>query len=66
MFQGWLKGISMKCQGCFVQALMIGKFKGVSRNIRSLSRKIKGCFEGVLRVYQGYLKEVLRRIQRSL
>ena len=51
MFQGSIMGVSMKYQGCFMQVSCIGSFKKVSG-------VLQGCFEGVLREFQGYFKEV--------
>ena len=57
VFQGSLKGVSIKYQGCFIQVSWIGSFKVVSRNFQE--------FKGVLREFQGCFKEVLRMIQGS-
>ena len=51
VFQGKLKGVSMKYKGCFMQVSRIGRFQG--------------CLNKVSGVFQGRLKGVLRTFQRS-
>ena len=52
MFEESFKGIS---KVCFDKVLRV-----FQESFRCVSKKIEVCFMGFLKVFQGYLKEVLR------
>ena len=57
VFQGSLKGVSMKL-GCFMPVLRMGGFIRVSRKFQAFFYE-DGCFEEVLRMFQGHFKKLL-------
>ena len=55
VFNGNLKGVSMKYQGCFMHVSWFGSFKGV---LRSFFRVFQWLFQEVLRMKQGCIRAV--------
>ena len=46
VFQGSLKGVSMKFSGCFMQVSRTGSFSGVSRKFQASFKEDWGVFWG--------------------
>ena len=44
VFQGILKGVPKKSQGCFMQVSCIGSFKGVSRMFQESFKGVRRAF----------------------
>ena len=66
MFQGNFKVVSRVFQGLFkeVSSVFQASFKGVEEGVKVILRESLGSYKGGLRVFQRYIKEVLRKYSR--